>query len=113
LAQLQAHVALLSGGEPSLNPKWRKIAWLLFQTITLSVDRTDAATYQAIRDLDAFDKVFAAVRAAATGAVPVGIRVTLRRSQPPATPGLRRVGAAPQRPRSLLIPGAAASREGR
>lgn len=106
LARLQTRVALLSGGEPLLHAQWREIAgllrssglqlWLLtsglslakhaqqamqlFQSITVSVDGTDAATYRAIRGLDAFDRVCAGIRAAAAGAVPVGIRVTLQRA---------------------------------
>ena len=113
LAQLQTRVVLLSGGEPLLNPRWREIAgllrssglqlWLLtsglslakhaqqaaqlFQSITVSVDGTDAATYQAIRGLDAFDKVCAGIRAAAARAVPVGIRVTLQRANYRQLPG--------------------------
>jgi MoaA/NifB/PqqE/SkfB family radical SAM enzyme len=106
LAHLQTRVALISGGEPLLNPQWREIArllhssglqlWLLtsglslakhaqqaatlFQSITVSIDGTDPATYQAIRGLDAFDNVCAGVRAAAANGVPVGIRVTLQRA---------------------------------
>jgi len=113
LEQLQTRIALLSGGEPLLNPQWREIAevlrssglqlWLLtsglslakhahhaarlFQSITVSVDGTDAATYQAIRGLDAFDKVCAGIRAAAARAVPVGIRVTLQRANYRQLPG--------------------------
>jgi MoaA/NifB/PqqE/SkfB family radical SAM enzyme len=113
LGRLQTRVALLSGGEPLLNPQWREIAgllrssglqlWLLtsglslakhaqqaaqlFESITVSVDGTDAATYQAIRGLDAFDKVCAGVRAAAATAVPVGIRVTLQRANYRQLPG--------------------------
>jgi len=113
LMQLQTRVALLSGGEPLLNPQWREIAvllrssglqlWLLtsglslakhaqqaaqlFQSITVSVDGTDAATYQAIRGLDAFNKVCAGIRAAAARAVPVSIRVTLQRANYRQLPG--------------------------
>jgi MoaA/NifB/PqqE/SkfB family radical SAM enzyme len=123
LGRLQTRVALLSGGEPLLNPQWREIAgllrssglqlWLLtsglslakhaqqaaqlFESITVSLDGTDAATYQAIRGLDAFDKVCAGVRAAAAAAVPVGIRVTLQRANYRQLPGFvelaRRLGA--------------------
>jgi Fe-coproporphyrin III synthase len=106
LAQLQTQVALISGGEPLLNPQWREIAallrsnglqlWLLtsglslakharpaaglFQSITVSVDGTDRETYRAIRGLDAFDNVCTGIRAAVAAAVPVGIRVTLQRA---------------------------------
>ena len=83
LARLQTRVALLSGGEPLLNPEWPQIAellrrqglrlWLLtsglslakharraadlFDAITVSLDGTDPGTYEAIRGLDAFEKV--------------------------------------------------------
>src|SRR5580692_3671874 len=81
--RLRTEVALLSGGEPLLNPEWAAIAqllrshglkvWLLtsglslakharraaelFDAITVSLDGTDAGTYAAIRGLDAFHKV--------------------------------------------------------
>jgi len=106
LAQLQTQVALISGGEPLLNPQWRDIAgllrtsglqlWLLtsglslakhaqhvaqlFQAITVSVDGTDRETYAAIRGLDALDNVCAGIRAAAATGVPVSIRVTVQRA---------------------------------
>jgi Fe-coproporphyrin III synthase len=106
LAQLQTEVALLSGGEPLLNPQWQEIAgllrsaglqlWLLtsglslakharqvaalFQSVTVSIDGTDAATYKAIRGLDAFDHVCTGVRAAVAAGVPVSVRVTLQRA---------------------------------
>src|ERR1700761_6613098 len=83
LGELRTRVVLLSGGEPLLNPEWEAIArllresqlglWLLtsglslakhavraaplFDAITVSLDGTNAATYAAIRGLDAFDKV--------------------------------------------------------
>jgi MoaA/NifB/PqqE/SkfB family radical SAM enzyme len=106
LARLQTQVALISGGEPLLNPEWRQIAqllrgqglhlWLLtsglslakhaarvaevFQAVTVSLDGTDAATYEVIRGLDAFDKVCEGIRAAAGTGVPVSVRVTLQRA---------------------------------
>ena len=106
LARLQTRVALLSGGEPLLNPEWPQIAellgrqglklWLLtsglslakharraaevFEAITVSLDGTDGPTYEAIRGLDAFDKVCEGIRAAAGAGVPVGVRVTLQRA---------------------------------
>lgn len=106
LARLHTRVALISGGEPLLNPEWQQIAqllhgeglqlWLLtsglslakhvgrvaevFQAITVSLDGTDAATYEAIRGLDAFDKVCEGIRAAARTGIPVGVRVTLQRA---------------------------------
>jgi len=106
LARLQTRVALISGGEPLLNPQWREIGtllrsegvqlWLLtsglslakhargvaslFQSVTVSIDGTDAATYKAIRGLDAFDNVCAGVLAAVAAGVPVGVRVTVQRA---------------------------------
>jgi Fe-coproporphyrin III synthase len=106
LAELQTRVALLSGGEPLLNAEWAAIAqllrdnglrlWLLtsglslakharraaqlFDAITVSLDGTNAATYAAIRGLDAFDKVCEGVRAAASAGAPVGVRVTVQRA---------------------------------
>jgi len=97
---------LLSGGEPLLNPEWPLIAealraeglkvWLLtsglalakharraaglFDSITVSLDGTDAKTYAAIRGLDAFDKVCEGIRSAADHGVRAGIRVTLQRA---------------------------------
>jgi len=106
LRRLGTRVALLSGGEPLLNPQWRSIAatlrdagvrvWLvtsglslakhaaaaagLFESITVSLDGTTPATYEAIRGLDAFDKVCEGVRAAASHGAAVSLRVTLQRS---------------------------------
>jgi MoaA/NifB/PqqE/SkfB family radical SAM enzyme len=106
LKQLQTQVVLLSGGEPLLNPEWPAIAqalrangqrvWLLtsglsllkhtqravelFDNITVSLDGTDAQTYQAIRGLDAFDKVCAGIRAIADAGVPPTLRVTVQRA---------------------------------
>jgi MoaA/NifB/PqqE/SkfB family radical SAM enzyme len=106
LARLGTRTALISGGEPLLNPQWQDIArllaanglntWLLtsglslakharraaelFDAITVSLDGTHRATYAAIRGLDAFDKVCDGIRAAADAGSPVGLRVTLQRS---------------------------------
>ncbi len=106
LRRLGTRVALLSGGEPLLNPQWRSIAatlrdagisvWLvtsglslakhavaaagLFDSITVSLDGTNPATYQAIRGLDAFDKVCEGVRAVVSHGAAVSLRVTLQRS---------------------------------
>jgi MoaA/NifB/PqqE/SkfB family radical SAM enzyme len=106
LAQLKTRVVLLSGGEPLLNPEWERIAqvlrdsgikvWLLssglslakyaeraakvFDAITVSLDGTDRQTYQAIRGLDALDKVCEGIRAAAAHGVAPGVRVTLQRA---------------------------------
>jgi MoaA/NifB/PqqE/SkfB family radical SAM enzyme len=106
LARLRTQVALISGGEPLLNPEWPEIAellraqglklWLLtsglslakharraaalFDAITVSLDGTDRATYEAIRGLDAFDKVCEGIRSAAQISAPVSVRVTLQRT---------------------------------
>jgi MoaA/NifB/PqqE/SkfB family radical SAM enzyme len=106
LAALGTRVALLSGGEPLLNPEWQAIAgrlraqdiecWLLtsglslakhaaraaalFRSITVSLDGTCAQTYAAIRGLDAFDKVCEGIRAAVGAGATVGLRVTLQRA---------------------------------
>ena len=105
LAQLDTRVVLLSGGEPLLNPEWERIAhalrdtglkvWLLtsglslakharraakvFDAITVSLDGTDRQTYEAIRGLDALDKVCEGIRAAAANGVAPGVRVTVQR----------------------------------
>jgi len=105
LARLGTRTALISGGEPLLNPEWQDIArlladnglklWLLtsglslakharraselFDAITVSLDGTRSQTYAAIRGLDAFDKVCEGIRAAVTAGSRVGIRVTLQR----------------------------------
>ena len=106
LHRLGTRVALLSGGEPLLNPQWQSIAatlrdagirvWLLtsglslakhatraadlFDSITVSLDGTTPATYQAIRGLDAFDKVCEGVRAVVSHGAAVNLRVTLQRT---------------------------------
>ena len=106
LAELQTKVALISGGEPLLNPEWADIAqllranglklWLLtsglslakharraaqlFDAITVSLDGTNRETYAAIRGLDAFDKVCEGVKAAARAGAPLGLRVTVQRA---------------------------------
>jgi Fe-coproporphyrin III synthase len=106
LARLRTQVALISGGEPLLNPEWPQIAellrsrglklWLLtsglslakhacrasglFEAITVSLDGTDPETYAAIRGLDAFEKVCEGIRAVAHLGTPVSVRVTLQRT---------------------------------
>jgi MoaA/NifB/PqqE/SkfB family radical SAM enzyme len=104
LTRLQTRVALISGGEPLLNPQWAQIAqllkdnglrvWLLssglslakhaarasqlFDAITVSLDGANAETYAAIRGLNAFEPVCAGIAAAARTGVPVGVRVTVQ-----------------------------------
>jgi MoaA/NifB/PqqE/SkfB family radical SAM enzyme len=106
LGRLHTEVALISGGEPLLNREWPQIAellrgrglklWLLtsglslakharrvaalFEAVTVSLDGTNPATYEAIRGLDAFDKVCAGIRAVAQAGSPVTVRVTVQRS---------------------------------
>jgi Fe-coproporphyrin III synthase len=106
LDRLQTQVVLLSGGEPLLNPEWPAIAqmlrangqqvWLLtsglsllkhtqraaelFDNVTVSLDGTNAPTYQAIRGLDAFEKVCAGIRAISDAGIPPTLRVTLQRA---------------------------------
>ena len=106
LEQLRTRAVLLSGGEPLLNPEWPDIAellksrglalWLLtsglslakhaaraselFDSITVSLDGARAATYAAIRGVDAFDKVCEGIRAVASAGVSTSVRVTLQRA---------------------------------
>lgn len=106
LETLGTRTVLFSGGEPLLNPDWQAMAlllrargmnlWLLtsglslakharraaplFQSITVSLDGTCAATYQAIRGLDAFERVCDGIRAAVDAGAEVGLRVTLQRA---------------------------------
>ncbi len=105
-ATLGTRAALLSGGEPLLNPEWREIAqllrdagltlWLLtsglslakharaaaalFDSITVSLDGTTPETYRAIRGLDAFDVVCDGIRAAVAAGARVGLRITVQRA---------------------------------
>jgi Fe-coproporphyrin III synthase len=106
LESLGTRVALISGGEPLLNPQWPDIAavlqgagiklWLLtsglslakhanrasqlFDAITVSLDGTNSRTYKLIRGLDAFDKVCEGIRAAVSAGAKVGLRVTVQRA---------------------------------
>ena len=106
LARLGTKLALISGGEPLLNPEWPAIAqllrdqglklWLLtsglslakhahrvaalFDAVTVSLDGADRETYAAIRGLDAFETVCRGIRAAATAGMAAGVRVTLQRA---------------------------------
>lgn len=106
LRRLGTRTVVLSGGEPLLNREWVDIAsllagegmevWLLtsglslakharrasmlFRSVTVSLDGTDAATYAAIRGVDAFDVVCKGIRAAADAGVHLTVRVTLQRA---------------------------------
>jgi MoaA/NifB/PqqE/SkfB family radical SAM enzyme len=106
LEALGTRTVLFSGGEPLLNPEWMAMAevlrergisvWLLtsglslakhaarvaqsFEAVTVSLDGTCAATYEAIRGLDAFDKVCEGVRRVASEGKPVSLRVTVQRA---------------------------------
>jgi len=105
LAALGTETVLISGGEPLLHPQWAGIAamlragglqlWLLtaglalakhadevarrFDQVTVSLDGSTAASYAAIRGLDAFETVCAGVRAAVRSGMKVGLRVTVQR----------------------------------
>jgi Fe-coproporphyrin III synthase len=106
LEQLGTKLVVLSGGEPLLHPEWASIAqflksnglevWLLtsglslakharraaelFDAVTVSLDGTNPETYEAIRGLDAFDKVCEGIRAAALHGVAPSLRITLQRA---------------------------------
>ncbi len=105
LRRLGTHTVLISGGEPLICPHWADIArtlrsaglqlWLLtsglslakhairvaelFQSVTVSLDGVDRATYAAIRGVDAFEHVIAGLRAIARAGLPAGVRVTVQR----------------------------------
>lgn len=105
LGELGTQTVLISGGEPLLHPHWAEIAallrgqghrlWLLtaglalakhaaevarlFEQVTVSLDGSTAASYAAIRGLDAFEAVCAGVRAAVREGLNIGLRVTVQR----------------------------------
>lgn len=105
-AVLRTQLILVSGGEPLLNPAWPEIAgllrgqglrlWLLsaglalakhaqavaalFESVTVSMDGFDRASYLAIRGVDAFDKVGEGIRALAARGRPPSLRVTVQRA---------------------------------
>ncbi len=58
----------------------RKRAAELFDSITVSLDGTNAGTYAAIRGVDAFHKVCEGIRAVAVAGVQTSVRVTLQRA---------------------------------
>ncbi len=106
LRALDTRDVLISGGEPLLNREWREISdllrsdglnlWLLtsglslakhadqvaerFKTVTVSIDGTNAGTYERIRGVNAFDKVCSGVRLITELGVPTSVRVTLQRA---------------------------------
>lgn len=106
LRELETRAVLISGGEPLLHPKWAEIArllraqdlqlWLLtsglslakhaarvvelFQSITVSLDGTDRRMYEAIRGLDAFEKVSEGIRAVTRAGGSLSVRVTVQRT---------------------------------
>jgi len=106
LARLGTKVVMLSGGEPLLHPEWTGVAallrrhgiqpWLLtaglalakhsvevarlFQSVTVSLDATDARSYARIRGVDAFDAVCRGIRSMADLGRPVSLRTTVQRS---------------------------------
>ena len=105
LRELGTETVLVSGGEPLLHPRWPEIVallraqghklWLLtaglalakhaaevanlFEQLTVSLDGSTAASYSAIRGLDAFEPVCAGIRAAVREGMNVGLRVTVQR----------------------------------
>ncbi|MGM9484482.1 radical SAM/SPASM domain-containing protein [Roseateles sp. NT4] len=105
LSELGTQTVLVSGGEPLLHPQWAEIAallhgqghqlWLLtaglalakqaaevarwFDQVTVSLDGSTAASYAAIRGLDAFEAVCAGIRATVREGVDVTLRVTVQR----------------------------------
>jgi Fe-coproporphyrin III synthase len=105
-AALRTQLAVISGGEPLLNPEWAQIGqllrgngikvWLLtsglalakhagratqiFDAITVSLDGTNPETYAAIRGLNAFHTVCDGIRAAAAHGLPPSMRVTVQRA---------------------------------
>jgi MoaA/NifB/PqqE/SkfB family radical SAM enzyme len=106
LRALTTSDVLISGGEPLLNREWREISdllrdrgfnlWLLtsglslakhadqvaarFKTVTVSIDGTNAETYERIRGVNAFEKVCSGIRAISELGVPTTVRVTLQRA---------------------------------
>ena len=123
LVELGTRTVLISGGEPLLHRQWVDIAsllrqgglqlWLLtsglslakhaasvarlFQSVTVSLDGSDAQMYASIRGLDAFDAVCEGIRAAVAAGVAPGVRVTVQRANYAALPKLvtlaRQLGA--------------------
>lgn len=104
-APLKTRWILLSGGEAMQHPEWPTIAkkfrsggarvmlltnGLLLRKqaadviesvdeVIVSLDGGNAATYQAIRGVDAFDLILDGIRAVRAGAIPVRTRTTVQR----------------------------------
>lgn len=117
LSELGTQIVLISGGEPLLHPQWAEIAallrgqghtlWLLtaglalarhaaevarwFEQVTVSLDGSTAASYAAVRGLDAFEAVCAGVRAAVREGLKVTLRVTVQRGNAGELPELVRL----------------------
>lgn len=103
---LQVRWVLLSGGEAMQHPRWPEIArrfraeraYVMLLTnglllrkqvedalasvdeVIVSLDGGDAATYDAIRGVDAFDLVMDGIRAVRAGGLPVATRTTIQRA---------------------------------
>lgn len=114
LRRMGTDTVAISGGEPLQNPSWVEIAsalrqagfklWLLtsgisllkqvdeaaalFDTITVSLDAADRATYRAIRGVDSFQHVCAGVRAAVARGAAVCLRCTVQKGNFLQLPGI-------------------------
>jgi MoaA/NifB/PqqE/SkfB family radical SAM enzyme len=103
---LQVRWVLLSGGEAMQHPHWPEIArrfraegtYVMLLTngillrkqvddvlasvdeVIVSLDGGTAATYEAIRGVDAFDLIMDGIRAVRTGGLPVATRTTVQRA---------------------------------
>ncbi len=104
--ELQVRWVLLSGGEAMQHPQWPQIArrfrdegtFVMLLTnglllrkqaddlvgnvdeVIVSLDGGSAATYDAIRGVDAFDLILDGIRAVRAHGIPVSIRTTIQRS---------------------------------
>lgn len=104
--ELQARWVLLSGGEAMQHPQWPEIArrfrdegaYVMLLTnglllrkqvdevvasvdeVIVSLDGGNAATYQAIRGVDAFDLIMDGIRAVRQKGIPVSTRTTVQRA---------------------------------
>jgi len=123
LARLGTGTVMITGGEPLLHRQWVEICsmlreagmrlWLvtsglslrkhaarvarLFESVTVSLDGTDARMYAATRGVDAFGIVCGGITAVASAGVAPGVRVTVQRANYAALPDFvelaRRLGA--------------------